>query len=99
MYELIDLLEPEVQEPKSKAVAETMVVPPVEPEAAIDVDELKKRVFSPVETGAEREMSEVRSIALEGGEDVFVEVEQKTPDPAEERWKAFENSLRPYRRY
>jgi hypothetical protein len=44
-------------------------------------------------------MSEMRAIALEGGEEVFVEVEARTADPFDERWKAFENSLRPYKSY
>jgi hypothetical protein len=100
--ELINLLEPEDEASKGVAVAKTATAPvpePVEPEAAIDMDELKKRVFSPSEAGKEQEITEVRSIALEGGEDIFVEVEAKKSDPAEERWKAFENSLKPYQRY
>ena len=97
--ELIDLLEPEVEAPKLEAVAEPVVVPPtVEPEPVVDLDELKKRVFSPAEAVEERELSEVRNIALEGSEDVFVEVEAKTADPLDERLQAFKNSLRPYRR-
>lgn len=95
--ELIDLLEPEVEVVGVEAVAE--VVLPAEPEIAIDVDELKKRVFSPAEAGKEQELSEMRAIALEGGEQVFVEVEAKTEDLFDERLKAFENSLRPYKSY
>src|SRR5258706_7414208 len=100
--ELIDLLEPEDEESKGVAVAETVIAPvpePVKPEVAVDMDELKKRVFSPSEAGKEQEITEVRSIALEGGEDVFVEVEAKKPDAAEERRQAFENLLKPYQRY
>ncbi len=97
--ELIDLLEPEVDTVKAEAIVEPEIVPFVEPEVPIDVDELKKRVFNPVGTVKEQEMSEVRAIALEGGEEVFVEVEAKVEDPFEERLKAFENSLRPYRKY
>jgi len=97
--ELIDLLEPEAETIQVEAVAEPEITPPVEPEVVPDVDELKKRVFSPTETGKEQEISEVRAIALEGGEEVFVEVEAKTADPFEERLTAFENSLRPYRSY
>jgi len=93
--ELIDLLEPDVEAPRVEAIPEPAVV---EPQPAVDLDELKKRVFSPSEAGEEREMSEVRNIALEGGEDVFVEVEAKTADPLDERLDAFKNSLRPYRR-
>src|SRR5260221_4989402 len=100
--ELIDLLEPEDEESKGVAVAETLIAPvpePVKPEVAVDMDELKKRVFSPSEAGKEQEITEVRSIALEGGEDVFVEVEAKKPDAAEERRQAFENLVKPYQRY
>jgi len=98
--ELIDLLETEGDElPAVEVVAEAEIVPPTEPDVPVDVDELKKRVFSPAETGKEQELSEVRAIALEGGEDVFVEVESKPANPTDERLKAFENSLRPYRTY
>ena len=97
--ELIDLLEPEAETVQFEAVAEPEITPPVEPEVVPDVDELKKRVFSPTETSKEQEISEVRAIALEGGEEVFVEVEAKTADPFDERLTAFENSLRPYRSY
>src|SRR5258706_9042421 len=100
--ELIDRLEPEDEESKGVAVAETVIAPvpePVKPEVAVDMDELKKRVFSPSEAGKKQEITEVRSIALEGGEDVFVEVEAKKPDAAEERRQAFENLLKPYQRY
>jgi len=95
--ELIDMLDADSGasevEPALESVAESV------PEPAIDVDELKKRVFSRGEAGEEREMSEVRTIALEGGEDIFVEVEAKKEDTLDDRVKAFENSLRPYRRY
>ena len=97
--ELIDLLEPEVEAPKVEPIAEPVIVPAAEPEVAIDVDELKKRVFSPSEAKEEQELSEVRAIALEGGEEVFVEVESKKEDTFDDRLKAFENALRPYRRY
>jgi hypothetical protein len=97
--ELINLLEPEDEAPKAQPVVEPVIAPPVEPEAVVDVEELKKRVFSPSEIKEEQEISEVRAIALEGGEEVFVEVESKTADPFNERVKAFENAFRPYRRY
>ena len=101
--ELIEMLEPEasVGEPKPETVPMTEVAPPQEPEpeAPVDMEELKKRVFSPREGAEETEMSEVRAVALEGegGEDVFVEVEARKEDAAQERRQAFENSLRPYR--
>lgn len=98
--ELIDLLEPEVEEtPKAVVLAEPESLPAAEPEAPVDVAELKKRVFSPSEAGKDQELSEVRAIALEGGEEVFVEVESRPADPVEERLKSFENSLRPYRSF
>jgi len=98
--ELIDLLEPEVEAPAAVMIAEPEVMPAAEPEMpVVDVDELKKRVFSPSETGKDQELSEMRAIALEGGEEVFVEVESKPADPMDERLKAFENALRPYRSY
>lgn len=99
--ELIDMLEPQVPvgEPKPEPVPAVEVAPPPEPEAPVDVEELKKRVFSPQEGAAPREVSEVRAVALEGGEEVFVEVEARTEDAAQERRKAFENALRPYRQY
>lgn len=99
--ELIEMLEPEVEEPRPEPVPMAEVAPPQEPEpeAPVDMEELKRRVFSPREGTEEQEMSEVRAVALEGegGEEVFVEVEAKKEDAAQERMKAFENSLRPYR--
>jgi hypothetical protein len=66
----------------------------------VDVDELKKRAFqgsTPEDNDVN--FSDVRSVALEGGGDVFVEVEVKTEDPVEDRLKSLENALRPYRSY
>lgn len=98
--ELIDLLEPvsEAEVPVSK-VDEEVPVPP-ETVHKVDLDELKKQAFRPRTTDEETEnISEVRAIALEGDEEVFVEVESKVEDPLEERLKAFENAIKPYRRY
>jgi hypothetical protein len=97
--ELIDMLEPETDQAVDlKADAEPQVQP--EPEKPIDIDELKKRAFRPGADGGEPEnYSEVRTIALDGGEEVFVEVESKAQDPLKERVSAFENALKPYRRY
>ena len=102
--ELIEMLEPPTVEPEAKPepVHVPELTPTPEPESPpVDVEELKKRVFSPREGGEEQEISEVRSVVLEGegGEDVFVEVEARKEDTAQERLKAFENSLRPYRQY
>ena len=102
--ELIEMLEPKAAQPEAKPelvhVAEVRPAP--EPESPpVDVEALKKRVFSPREGSEEQEISEVRSVVLEGegGEDVFVEVEARKEDTAQDRLKAFENSLRPYRQY
>ncbi|MGH7809425.1 MAG: hypothetical protein ACREP5_04005, partial [Candidatus Binatia bacterium] len=93
--ELIDMLEAEADETPSPVAA---VEAPAEPEVQVDIEELKKQAFRPSEAGQEPEnFSEVRSIALEGGEEVFVEVEAKPQDPLEERLKAIENALKPYR--
>ena len=99
--QLIDMLEPEValEEPKPEPIPVEEPAPLPEPEPRVDVDELKKRVFSPREGGEQPEFSEVRSVAFEGGEDVFVEVQSTKEDASQERMKAFENSLRPYRQY
>ncbi len=67
----------------------------------VDVEELKKRAFSTraIPEEEERNLSEVRSVALDEGEEVFVEVEAKAEDPMKDRMKAIENALMPYRRY
>ena len=102
--ELIEMLEPKAAEAEAKPepvhVAEVTPTPEPEP-PPVDMEELKKRVFSPREGSEEPEISEVRSVVLEGegGEDVFVEVEARKEDTAQDRLKAFENSLRPYRQY
>lgn len=101
--ELIEMLEPEAGEEQPEAVAMTEPqpepTPEPEPEPPPDVEELKKRVFGPHGGGEFQEMSEVRAVALEGSEEVFVEVEAKKEDATQERRKAFENALRPYRQY
>jgi hypothetical protein len=95
--DLIDLLETEETQTKTPVVAEEE---PPEPEKVIDLEELKKQAFQPRETSAtDQSLSEVRSIALEGGEEVFVEVQSTPQDPLEERISAVENALTPYRRY
>lgn len=96
--DLIDLLEEEttptvVQPPKVEEK-------PVEPEKPADLEQLKKQAFqSRTDAAGAENLSEVRSIALEGDEEVFVEVESKPVDPMDERVKAVENALHPYRRY
>lgn len=96
--DLIELLD---EEP-APAVArpEPMEEPPAEPAKPVDLEQLKKQAFQPRTDPATAEtISEVRSIALEGDEEVFVEVESKPADPLEERVQAVENAFKPYRRY
>lgn len=96
--ELIDLLDSEEVVPE--ASVQTVEATPVEPEKVIDIEELKKQAFQPRPSGVDAEnSSEVRSIALEGDEEVFVEVQSTSQDPLEERLEAVENALKPYRRY
>ena len=75
------------------------VEPEIEPEVEVDIEELKKQAFRPSSQDEQENITEVRSIALEGGEEVFVEVEAAKQDPLEERLAAWENALRPYRSY
>jgi hypothetical protein len=100
--ELLSLLEPTTEDTSPVSMIEEAPAPPepVEPVQRVDIEELKKQAFQPRTTEAEAEnISEVRAIALEGEEEVFVEVESKAEDPLEERLKAFENAIQPYRRY
>ena len=98
--DLIDLLAAEQAEVVGKSTAVPDVETPSEPEPEVDFEELKKQVFAPRAEGEEPEpLTDVRSIALEGGEEVLVEVDRKAPDPFEERLSAFENALKPYRLY
>ena len=96
--ELILMLESEADE--ISATASELVESPSEPEVEVDLEELKKQAFRPRSKGEDQEdATEVRSVALEDGEEVFVEVESKPQNPLEERLTAFENALRPYQRY
>ena len=66
----------------------------------VKVDELKKRAFQGSTPDDKNEnFSDVRAVALDDGEEVFVEVEVQAEDQREDRIKSFENALRPYRRY
>jgi hypothetical protein len=94
--DLIDLLE---DAPVTETPAPVVVETPVEPDKVVDIEELKKQAFQSRTTDAGETLSEVRSIALEGEEEVFVEVESKPQDPFDERLKAVENAFKPYRRY
>lgn len=96
--DLIDLLEDDIEAAPPKA--EKVEAPPPEPEKPADLEQLKKQAFqSRTDAAAAETLSEVRSIALEGDEEVFVEVESKPADPLNERVKAVENALKPYRSY
>ncbi len=103
--ELIEILEHEAEHDAEKVKPAAVVkadrveeVAP-EPEQIVDVEELKKHAFSHREAEPTEDLSEVRAIALGGDEQVFVEVEATRQDPGQERLKAFENALRPYRTY
>ncbi len=98
--DLIDLLKAESEDVAIEPAFPPDVEIPSEPEPEIDFDELKKQVFRQRAEGEEpEEFTDVRSIALEGGEEVLVEVDTKAPDPMGERLDAFENALKPYRQY
>jgi hypothetical protein len=96
--DLIDRLEaesPESTSETSSAAVEAEI--PAEPEPEIDFEQLKEQAFRP--RTSEDVERDVRSIALEGGEEVFIEVESRPPDTFKERREAFENALKPYRSY
>jgi hypothetical protein len=98
--DLIGLLKTESEEAAVESIAPPEAELPPEPEPEIDFEELKKQAFSPrLEEEEPESVTDVRSIALEGGEEVLVEVEAKKPDTVEERISAFENALKPYRQY
>jgi hypothetical protein len=98
--DLIGLLKAE----KDLAVVDSSAVQeveaPPEPEPELDFEELKKQAFRQrTESEDSEDFTDVRSVALEGGEEVLVEVDTKAPDALEERLTAFENALKPYRLY
>lgn len=94
--DLIEMLKAEEVAVDSTAASDVEVSP--EPEPEIDLEQLKEQAFRPRIPEDEPE-SDVRSVALEGGEEVFVEVQSQVADPLEERLSAFENALKPYRWY
>ena len=101
--ELIDLLESEENESgrQTAVPVEAAPEPEIEPEVEVDIEELKKQAFRPrgEEDQEQENITEVRSITLEGGEEVFVEVQSTAHDPLEEWLAGLENAIRPYRRY
>lgn len=97
--ELIEMLESETEHDVEKAPPANVVAVAPEPEKIIDVEELKKHAFAHRENEKNEDLSEVRSIALAGEDEVFVEVESTRQDPLEERLKSIENALKPYRSF
>jgi len=102
--QLIDMLDeesPSENKPNEieEIVPESVVEPETEPETPLNVEELKKRAFSARENETGEDISEVRSVALDGAEDVFVEVEASRVDTRQDSIKSFENAIRPYRQY
>lgn len=101
--DLIDMLDSDVDVgPVEITVADTQadeVKQEQEEVKVVDFAEMKKRAFRAATPEEDEEISQVRSVALEGGEEIFVEIESRKEDPIEERWKSFENALMPYRSY
>lgn len=99
--DLIEMLDSDVEESpvESSLVVEHVDEVEQKEEEVVDFAEMKKRAFRAATPEEEEELNKVRAVALEGGEEVFVEIETKPEDQAEERWKAFENALMPYRGY
>jgi hypothetical protein len=98
--DLIDMLETEhgqIPAEISSATAAGELPPRSEPE--IDFEQLKEQAFRSRRSEEFESDSDVRSITLEGGEEVFVEVESQTADPFDDRIKSIENALNPYRSY
>ena len=90
----------EAESPQADAETSSVAVEaeiPAEADREFDLEQLKEQAFRPRTT--EDVESDVRSIALEGGEEMFVEVESRPPDTFKERREAFENALKPYRSY
>jgi hypothetical protein len=99
--ELIDMLEAENQATAAEPATDAPhpEAPPA-PEPEVDFEQLKEQAFRPRPLDVEADSAtDVRSIALEDGEEVFVEVQAQAPDQFEERVKSIENALKPYRRY
>jgi hypothetical protein len=97
--ELIGMLVTEEAESARPAAAAAEVSSEPEAEIEVDIEEMKKQAFRPRGEDEQENITEVRSIALEDGEEVFVEVQTTAQDPLEERLAALENVFRPYRRY
>jgi len=98
--ELIDMLEDDVEtEPETNLsddeipVIEVDEPAPVKEPEVVNFKELKERAFHSRTTPEEEEraLSEVRTIALDDGEEVFIEVEAKPEDARQDRVKAIEN--------
>jgi hypothetical protein len=94
--ELIEMLKADEASVESASVPGVEALP--EPEPEIDIEKLKEQAFRS-RTPEDEPESDVRSVTLDGGEEVFVEVQSQVSDPLEERLSAFENALKPYRWY
>ena len=104
--DLLDMLDTEDEPPGQESAVvpygtavQPAPEPEVTPEKPVDIEDLKKQAFQPRPMEANENLTEVRSIALGGEDEVFVEVEAKSPDQFEERLNAAENALKPYQRY
>ena len=96
--DLVDQLKTESHESEVEA-SSVLDEPEIPPQPEIDLEQLKARAFQPRTAEDAQSDHDVRSIALDGGEEVFVEVEARAPDTFKERVDAFENALKPYRTY
>jgi hypothetical protein len=100
--DLIDLLAAEQPAADKELMVPELTPPPSEqkpePEKVPDIEELKKQAFEPRSTDQDQNLTEVRSVALEGNEEVFVEVETTKQNQLDERLTAAENALKPYQR-
>jgi hypothetical protein len=96
--DLIEMLKAESEAATVESTSTPEVQAPSEPEPQAEFEKLKEQAFRP-RTPEDEPESDVRSVALEDGEEVFVEVQSQVPNPMEERLSAVENVFRPYRRY
>src|SRR6266536_891597 len=89
--DLLNLLESESEQtPEPTSTIDVPAVAP-EPEPEVDFDELKKQAFRPSTEEEGQKDSDVRSVALEDGEEVFVEVQAPAVNTLDERLQGFEN--------
>ena len=65
----------------------------------LEMEELKRKAFQPRILSEEEDMPEIRSIALEGVDEPFIEVQPMPTNTLGTRVVAVENTLRPYKRF